>query len=193
MNILNLYAGIGGNRKLWGNDIDVTAVEWDEQVAAVYQHMYPNDKVVVSDAHQYLLDHFEEYDFIWSSPPCPTHSRINFTGTRGRDYPDMNLYQEIIFLKSWFKGDWVVENVIPFYTPLIDAYECDRHLFWSNKPISEFEPESKVVIRDMSKISQLEDALGIYLPDMPLKGKRQKLRNCVNPETGLHVFNEVTQ
>jgi len=27
--VLNLYAGIGGNRKLW-TDVDVTAVEWDE-------------------------------------------------------------------------------------------------------------------------------------------------------------------
>jgi DNA (cytosine-5)-methyltransferase 1 len=27
MRILNLYAGIGGNRKLWGDDHEITAVE----------------------------------------------------------------------------------------------------------------------------------------------------------------------
>ena len=27
LKILNLYAGIGGNRKLWGNEHDITAVE----------------------------------------------------------------------------------------------------------------------------------------------------------------------
>src|SRR3990167_2123115 len=77
MKILNLYANIGGNRKLWGNDHEITAVEIDPKIAAVYQKLWPNDKVIVGDAHQFLVDHFHEYDFIWSSPPCPTHSRIN--------------------------------------------------------------------------------------------------------------------
>jgi DNA (cytosine-5)-methyltransferase 1 len=76
MKILNLYAGIGGNRKLWGNEYEVTAVEFDPKIAAIYKDFFPSDNVVVADAHQYLLDHFREYDFIWSSPPCPSHSRI---------------------------------------------------------------------------------------------------------------------
>jgi DNA (cytosine-5)-methyltransferase 1 len=33
MKILNLYAGIGGNRKLWGNTHSITAVEFDEEIA----------------------------------------------------------------------------------------------------------------------------------------------------------------
>lgn len=36
MNILNLYAGIGGNRKLWGNEYNIIAVEYDEKIANVY-------------------------------------------------------------------------------------------------------------------------------------------------------------
>lgn len=64
MKILNLYAGIGGNRKLWGNDDEITAVEFDEQIAKIYQDNFPNDKVVIGDAHQYLLEHFREFDFI---------------------------------------------------------------------------------------------------------------------------------
>lgn len=67
--ILNLYAGIGGNRKLWGDTHEITAVEYKPEIAKIYQDHFPNDTVIVTDAHQYLLDHFDEFDFIWSSPP----------------------------------------------------------------------------------------------------------------------------
>ena len=63
MEVLNLYAGIGGNRKLW-EDVEVTAVEINEQIAQIYQDNFPNDRVIIGDAHQYLLDHFKEFDFI---------------------------------------------------------------------------------------------------------------------------------
>ena len=76
MKILNLYAGIGGNRKYWGDEDEVTAVEIDERIAKIYKDNFPNDNVIVGDAHQYLLEHFREYDFIWTSPPCPTHSKV---------------------------------------------------------------------------------------------------------------------
>ena len=33
----------------------------------------------------------------------------------------MKLYEEIIFLDNYFKGKYVVENVIPYYEPLIAA------------------------------------------------------------------------
>ena len=136
MKILNLYACLGGNRYLWGDDHDLTAVEWDEELAKLYQERFPNDKVIVADAHQYLLDHYKEFDFIWSSPPCPTHSRVRFT-QKNKDfyipkYPDMSLYQEIIFLEKHFEGKYVVENVIPYYEPLISAQKRGRHLYWCN-------------------------------------------------------------
>jgi len=130
MKILNLYACLGGNRYKWNDvksDIKVTAVELDTELAKLYQERFPNDKVIVSDAHQYLLDHYKEFDFIWSSPPCPTHSRArywkssNYDTTTDAVYPDMKLYQEIIFLEHYFKGKYVVENVIPYYEPLIPA------------------------------------------------------------------------
>ena len=125
MKILNLYACLGGNRYKWDEvtKIQVTAVEWDKELANLYQERFPNDKVIVGDAHQYLLDHYKEFDFIWSSPPCPTHSRLNFS-FKGRfdiKYPDMKLYQEIIFLQNWFDGKYCVENVVPYYEPLISA------------------------------------------------------------------------
>ena len=137
MKVLNLYACLGGNRLLWDN-CEVTAVELDEELARLYQERFPNDTVIVADAHQYLLDHYQEFDFIWSSPPCPTHSRMRLTNTGDGErkskatYADMKLYQEIILLKHFFKGKYCVENVIPFYEPLIAAKKKGRHLYWTN-------------------------------------------------------------
>lgn len=138
MRILNLYACLGGNRYKWDEvtDVEVTAVEWDEELARLYQERFPNDKVIVADAHQYLLDHYKEFDFIWTSPPCPTHSKVRFS-QHTKDsyipkYPDMKLYQEILFLKHHFKGKYVVENVIPYYEPFIVAHKRGRHLYWTN-------------------------------------------------------------
>lgn len=138
MKILNLYACLGGNRYKWDEvcDVEVTAVEWDEELARLYQERFPNDTVIIADAHQYLLDHYKEFDFIWSSPPCPTHSKVRAT-QKNQDFyipkfPDMKLYEEIIFLKEHFKGKFVVENVIPYYKPLITAIERGRHLYWTN-------------------------------------------------------------
>tara|TARA_R100001510_G_C7583670_1_gene155756 strand:- start:129 stop:809 length:681 start_codon:yes stop_codon:yes gene_type:complete len=136
MKILNLYACLGGNRYKWDEvtGIEVTAVELDQECARLYQERFPNDKVIVADAHQYLLDHYKEFDFIWSSPPCPTHSRfqISMKTKRKMKYPDMKLYQEIIFLDTFFNGKYCVENVIPYYEPLIPAKKRDRHLYWTN-------------------------------------------------------------
>lgn len=141
--VLNLYACLGGNRCKWdevakeaGIDMKVTAVELDPELARLYQERFPNDTVIVADAHQYLLDHYKEFDFIWSSPPCPTHSRARYWGfgANGKNpvYPDMKLYQEILFLGHHCKSKWIVENVIPYYDPLIPANKRGRHLYWSN-------------------------------------------------------------
>jgi len=139
MKILNLYACLGGNRYKWNevkNDIEVTAVELDPEAARLYQERFPNDKVIIADAHQYLLDHYKEFDFIWSSPPCPSHSRARFWGSKGGQcepiYPDMTLYQEIIFLNNFYNGKYIVENVNPYYKPLISAIKRGRHLYWCN-------------------------------------------------------------
>ena len=136
MKILNLYACLGGNRYKWNevkNDIKVTAVELDEELARLYQERFPNDKVIVADAHQYLLEHFEEFDFIWSSPPCPTHSRMILRKANKKyKYPDMELYEEIILLNKFYKGYYCIENVVPYYTPLIPGKQRGRHLYWTN-------------------------------------------------------------
>ena len=133
MKILNLYAGIGGNRKLWDSKHEITAIENNKEIAALYKDFFPEDKIIITDAHKFLLKHFNDFDFIWSSPPCKTHSKMN-RGTRHKiiHYPDMSLYQEIILLKTFFKGKWVIENTEPYYNPLIKPQISDRHRFWCN-------------------------------------------------------------
>jgi len=185
-----LYAGIGGNRKLWKN-VEVTAVEINPEIAKIYQDFFPEDKVVVGDAHKYLLEHYREFNFIWSSPPCQTHSSfrhnicVRFRGT-SPEYPDMKLYQEIIFLQYNFDGKWVVENVNPYYIPLIPAKIIQRHLFWSNFniPPREFSGEK---IRT-AQIPELQKLHGFDLSSKKISNKRQVLRNCVFPDLGLHIF-----
>ena len=154
LKVLNLYACLGGNRYKWNEvceNIDVTAVELDPYLAELYKERFPDDEVIVGDAHQYLLEHFKEYDFIWSSPPCPTHSRARYWNASNYDtatepvYPSMTLYQEILFLQHYYKGKYCVENVIPYYTPLIPAQERGRHLYWTN-----FKLPSKLSSRNMS-------------------------------------------
>jgi len=136
--ILNLYACLGGNRAKWDEvaDIKVTAVELDPELARMYQERFPNDVVIIADAHQYLLDHYKEFDFIWNSPPCPTHSKARFWGSKGGQcnvvYPEMSLYQEIILLQNYFNGLYCVENVVAYYEPLMPAKKRDRHLYWTN-------------------------------------------------------------
>jgi DNA (cytosine-5)-methyltransferase 1 len=136
MKILNLYACLGGNRYKWDEvaEIQVTAVELDPEAARLYKERFPNDTVIVADAHQYLLDHFKEFDFIWSSPPCPSHSRARFArrNTTTAIYPDLKLYEEILFLENYFEGKYCVENVIPYYEPLIYGKKIGRHLYWAN-------------------------------------------------------------
>lgn len=192
LKILNLYAGIGGNRKLWSGDIEVTAIENNPEIAKIYQDFFPMDKVIVTDAHQYLLEHYDEYDFIWSSPPCPSHSHIRKElGVEARKqskaiYPDMKLYEEILFLQGYYKGKWVVENVVSWYKPLIKPFEFRSHYYWSNFVID----GKKDVNRNIQgTIGVLSKVKGFDLSRYKGVVKRTVLRNCVEPEVGLYIFN----
>jgi len=210
MKILNLYACLGGNRYKWdevakeaGIEIEITAVEWDEELARLYQERFPNDKVIVADAHQYLLDHYKEFDFIWSSPPCPTHSGTNkFLNAQGViRYPDMKLYEEIIFLKTFFRGKFVVENVIPYYEPLIPAKKRGRHLYWINfnlpnilsnriAPSMSASPIMKANgIRPINNWKAFEKFHKIDLSNYKGKQRKDKIaRNLVDYEAGRTIF-----
>jgi DNA (cytosine-5)-methyltransferase 1 len=192
MKILNLYAGIGGNRALWGDEHQITSVELNHEIANVYASLYPNDELIIDDAHEYLLKHYKEFDFIWTSPPCQSHSsfrfniNVRFRGTEPK-YPDMSLYQEIILLSTHFEGKYVVENVKPYYEPLIKpTTTLHRHLFWSNFDIPDTQFETSKL--RTAQIPDLEKLNKVDLSEFKLPNKRQVLRNCVLPELGLHVF-----
>jgi len=191
MRILNLYACLGGNRYLWGDDHEITAVELDPELARMYKERFPNDTVIVADAHQYLLDHYKEFDFIWSSPPCPTHSRARFWGAGSGKmetvYPDMGLYQEILFLQHYFNGKWVVENVIPFYEPLIPGKKLGRHIFWSNFIIPNFKSKDADINRGL--VSDYERLHKIDLSSYKGDQRKDKIgRNLVHFDTGKTIF-----
>ena len=200
MKILNLYACLGGNRYKWGDEHEITAVELDEELAKLYQERFPNDTVIVADAHQYLLDNYKEFDFIWTSPPCPTHSKLRVT-QKNQDfyipkYPDMKLYEEIIFLKEHFKGQYVVENVIPYYEPLIPAKKRGRHLYWTNFniPYNLDRKEAKGIIGgqttdEVSKLCNFHNIDREFLDKY--KGKQSKtkiIRNLVDYEAGKTIL-----
>jgi DNA (cytosine-5)-methyltransferase 1 len=204
MKILNLYAGIGGNRKLWGDEHEITAVEYDEKIAAKYQEFFPNDKVVIADAHQYLLDHYGEFDFIWSSPPCPTHSKMSLANhispykdnskqlARGGyiipRYPDMALYQEIIFLKHFFRGKWCVENVVAYYEPLIMPQSFGGHFFWTNFAMPPFMGEPRKMWGRGTDLTKIAERRGFDRKSLKGLDVEKVIRNCVEPELGKHIL-----
>lgn len=194
--VLNGYAGLGGNRKLWGG-VQVTAVESDPKIAEVYQRLFPGDEIVIGDAHQYLLDHYSEFEFIWLSPPCQSHSKMNkATRHKSRRYPDPRLYEEIIFLQHFVAKPWVVENVAPYYQPLVPpSRRVGRHLFWSNFKIEAEEvpaPSNFINLCNLAGKKALMEWLGLYYEESIYHNgshcPAQILRNCVHPLIGQQVL-----
>ena len=195
--VLNLYAGIGGNRKLW--DASVVAVELSSEIASIYSKLFPQDIIIIGDAHSYLIDHYEEFDFIWSSPPCQTHSKMDRVNPRNKPrYPDMSLYQEILFLKTYCKTKWVVENVKPYYKPLIPpTTQVGRHYFWSNFSFLVADvkrPSNFINLTTVAGAEKLKKWLGLeYEGNVYTKSSHcpaQVLRNCVHPKIGLAILKQ---
>jgi len=198
--VLNLYAGLGGNRKFWDN-CEVTSVELDEKLWETYHQLYPNDCVVQGDAHEFLLEYHQDFDFIWSSPPCQSHSRMIRGGkNRKPRYVDLKLYEEILFLQNDYDGLWVVENVVPWYSPLVPpSSKVGRHLFWSNFDFDAKEvpqPNDFIKGTNVAASEALKDWLGIHYEGNIYYGSNhcpaQVLRNCVHPLVGKSIFDRVT-
>ncbi|SFV71495.1 hypothetical protein MNB_SV-13-398 [hydrothermal vent metagenome] len=195
LKVLILYAGIGGNRKELGENYNITAVELDKNIAAVYADFYPNDTVIIGDAMEYLLENFKKFDIIWLSPECPTHSDIRRVGVHGGlhkpVYPNMDLYQIIIFLTHFYQGKWIVENVKPYYEYLIKPTAIlGRHPFWTNFdiPVVDFNDD-----RNHNKIYGGSVVYGVNLKDYKNIGdKRKMLRNMVDPRIGKYLIELAT-
>jgi len=202
--MLNLYACLGGNRYLWdevakeaGITLKVTAVELDPELARMYQERFPNDIVIVADAHQYLIENYKKYNGVWSSPPCPSHSRARYWSSSNYDttteavYPDMKLYEEILFLEHYFRGGkYIVENVIPYYEPLIQAKKRGRHLYWTNFNLPTDLGDRRVQIgagkNELKKLCEFHN-----IDISSYKGKQSMIkiaRNLVDYEAGKTIF-----
>jgi DNA (cytosine-5)-methyltransferase 1 len=105
----------------------------------------------------------------------------------------MDLYQEIIFLDTFFNGKYCVENVIPFYQPLIPAKKRGRHLYWTNfnLPNSIKERKNPELSRGLSKDIVLRLSKYHDYNFRKYKGKqdiRKIARNLVDYEAGKIIF-----
>ena len=150
------------------------------------KHKFPNDTVINTDAHFYLLHNYDKFDFIWSSPPCPSHSKLCYS-QKIKKYIDVSLYQQIILLENWFKGKYVVENVKPYYEYLIQpTVVIGRHPYWCNFEVEKLEIKNIDVTRSTKE--ELSEYLGIPIPKY--KGGLL-LRNSVEPKIGKHFLDAV--
>jgi DNA (cytosine-5)-methyltransferase 1 len=192
--VLNLYACLGGNRYKWTN-VDVTAIELDPELARLYQERFPNDKVIVADAHQYLLDHYKEFEYIWSSPPCPDNSRARFWKSLNEStkvkpvYADLRLYQEYILLDNYFNGKFTIENVIPYYKPLIPGQERGRHVYWTNYKLPASINERTFKFGGNDEVKRLCEFHDYDFYQYKGEQRLDKIaRNLVDYEAGLTIF-----
>lgn len=200
MKILVGRAGIGGESDKWDDvDNDITHIELDPKIADILRKRKPNRTVIVGDAFEYLLNNYQNFDFVWYSPPCQGNSKFIRSGkNRKPRYPDLRLYEVKIFLDFNYKGKYVIENVVPYYKPVIEpTAKLGRHLFWANFEINQLEvkqPKNFIMTGTVAGAQELKNWLGIqYEGNIYYNGNHdpcQVLRNCVHPDLGLHIFNE---
>jgi DNA (cytosine-5)-methyltransferase 1 len=196
MKALNLYAGVGGNRKLW-EDVEVTAVEGSKEIAEAYHGFYPDDTLVIGDAVEYLMKNYKKFDFIWVSPPCQSHSRVRHIGLSRTKapydpvLPDFTLYALVVWFQHHFNDKlWCVENVNPYYEPLLPpTVKLDRHLFWSNFPIQD-KKFKKPEVRH-NDVTGKTVRYGIDVRDKKFREtpKSVVIKNCVDPDMGDYILN----
>jgi len=101
-------------------------------------------------------------------------------------FPDLKLYEEVIFLQNYFNGKWVVENVNPYYDVLVPhKVKLGRHIIWSNFtiPNKDFNDNMSHNERGYIKTSWFD------LTDFKINHRKdQIIRNCVDPKAGLYIF-----
>lgn len=196
MKVLNAFCGLGGNRRLWPEDVHVTGVDSHPEVLKQYANLHPGDEVICCDAYRFIEAQFASFDFIWASPPCQTHSRLARANCRTTPkFPDFRLYELIIFLRTWLECPFVVENVVPFYRPLVPGFKIGRHMFWSNRYIPQLSVDSDSALLSMSldelrKELRMESVPRLYLDN---HCGEQVFRNCVHPELGLKILEVIRE
>jgi DNA (cytosine-5)-methyltransferase 1 len=194
----NFYAGLGGNSMLWQDD-NVTAYEHTGRIATQYEELHPSHQVECEDAHEALLNHAQDYEFVWSSPPCQSRTRMIRSGkNRKPRYVDCTVEQEVLFLMHDYEGLWLVENVQSWFEPLIQpTIQIGRHSIWTNLDLGSVidvpRPANFINQTTIAGMRALQDWLGMHY-EQPIyyDGNHcpaQVLRNCVHPEIGLQILN----
>ena len=117
------------------------------------------------------------------------------TRHKRKRYVDMMLWQEILLLQHFFKGVWCVENVVPFYTPLVPGVKVGRHMYWANFDVGDYvepSPPDFINLANVAGKKRLQDYLGIHYEKNIYYGDNhcpaQILRNCVHPNEGAAIF-----
>jgi DNA (cytosine-5)-methyltransferase 1 len=106
----------------------------------------------------------------------------------------MKLYEEILFLEAYFDGKYVVENVIPFYDPLIPAQKRGRHLYWCNftlpNNIGERIEGNGLIGSAKNEVAALGKFHDYDFSQYKGEQRMNKIaRNLVDYEAGLTIFN----
>ena len=97
---LDLFCGAGGASKgLADAGFEVTGID------IIYQSFHPANLIEsVSGKYKFLqrdvmmltVDFFRQFDFIWASPPCPTHSRLQLFPIRMRTQISMQSVKALL-------------------------------------------------------------------------------------------------
>jgi hypothetical protein len=180
--VLNAYAGIGGNRHLW-----------PARVAAEYARRYPRDTVLVEDAHAFVLERSREFDAVWTSPPCPTHSKLARTVAARYNRPlepDPRLWAEIAHLRDE-GGRYVVENVHVYYEPPVAPdVVTQRHWYWVNATPLYLTPPvgTKGILKPDRAAGEYAAVYGLPpIANGVLRDGRKAMKNAVVPLEGLEI------
>jgi DNA (cytosine-5)-methyltransferase 1 len=125
---------------------------------------------------------------------------------RTRRFPDMRLYEEIVYLRQFCSSWWIVENVKPYYGALLEPTTVGRHLFWSNFEFTAddvprpkgFIQQTKVTKQDLHDWLDIHFEKNIYYKWTDAEGVLHKnhcpfqiLRNAVHPKLGLQILDAV--
>jgi len=110
LRILDLFCGVGGVVRGFhkylqeqGVEYEYYAVDTDRRILIAHELLNPNSITVCRDAYGFTDEELKGYDFIWASPPCETHSHLNFynwNDPKKFKEPDMRLYELILRLQK---------------------------------------------------------------------------------------------
>ncbi len=203
--ILDLFCGIGGVAKGFqrylleqGMSFEYYAVDVDPKVLRAHKKFNPLSNTILRDAYSFTDDELLEFDFIWASPPCETHSRLNFYNwgnPKKYKEPDMRFY-ELIEMLYRLNIPFVVENVEPYYKPPIKpSVKVYRHVLWTNLSIRPFRvdlPNFSDVKDDVKSLTKYHGVPRDVVNTLGTARKaRSALRDMVNPIVSYNIAKQI--